>query len=835
VTVLRDYAAGINQPQLDSATGSASGRESTPRYDELIAPDGSLRPGWTGIAETAVQVTDDDLRRMRDDIERALADDGVTYRPATGDDEVEPWRLDPMPLVLAADEWAPLETGLAQRTELLNAILADLYGSQTLLERGVVPPAVVFGHAGFLRAAARASAHDERPLLFSAADLGRNGDGDWVVAADRAQAPSGIGYAMENRRVISRVLPDLYRRASLHRMAPFFQALRSTLIEAAPEDRPNPRVVVLSPGSHSETAYDQAFVASSLGFPLVEGSDLTVRDGAVWMRVYGRLERVDVIVRRVDAPWSDSLELRKDSRLGVPGLSEAVRRGSVRVVNGLGSGVLENPGLLPYLSQACEVLLDEPLRLPSVQTWWCGDPASREIVLDRLDELTIRVIDDPGQVLSPAGESTAGLAERIGAAPYRYVGQEPLTLSQAPTLVASGVVVPQPLTLRTFTVRHGSGYRPMLGGLASVYRDGLPSASKDVWVIKDDPDVPDQRLGDLTPASPLRAPEALVPRALEDLFWLGRYAERAEDLLRLVGAAHASAQDFRTRPHSAGGEGLAVLMATIGRLTGFGGTEVADHDEVFRQVLLDGRRAGTIAQSLVSLRLAAQGVRDQLSADTWHALGDIERAQARLRSYRYSHQVAESSVRMLTGVLALQGVTANMMRDPGWHMIEAGRHIERCLQLAYLLRSTTVPVRPLDVELEVQTAVLAVAESVVTHRRRYRGYVRLRGVLDLLLLDTANPRSMMFALERLREHLSAMPESTGSTRPERLLDDLCDEVAAVDVAALTADEGQRRVQLEQFLDIFVDRMSRFAEAVGEVHFAAAPVARVFGLATVQED
>ncbi len=828
MTALRAYAARVNQPTL--TPDGPSGTVLAGTYDEVIAPDGTLRPGWAGIAENAVQLTDEELRRVRGDVERFLADDGVTYTPARDGSDAEPWRLDPFPLILSAEEWSPLETGLAQRVELLNALLVDLYGPQTLLSRGIVPPAVVFGHSGFLRVAARASARTDRPLLFAATDLGRNADGDWVVAADRAQAPSGVGYAMENRRVISRVLPDLYRRAGLHRMAPFFQALRSTLIEAAPEDRPNPRVVVLSPGSHSETAYDQAFVASSLGFPLVEGSDLTMRDGAVWMRVFGRLERVDVILRRVDAAWSDALELRKDSQLGVAGLSEAVRRGTVRVVNGLGAGVLENPALLPYLSQACEVLLDEPLRLPSVQTWWAGDPVGREVVLDRIDELVVRTIDG-ADVVSAAGEQTPGLRERVLASPHRFVAQEPLALSQAPAVGADGLA-PHPVTLRAFTLRHGSGYRPMVGGLASVYADGRPAASKDVWVIKDVPDALDQGVAELLPMTHAREPEALVPRVVEDLFWFGRYSERAEDLLRLILTAHAGAQDFRSRPHSVGGAALAVLMDAIASLAGR--VDSDDHDEVFRAVLLEPRRRGGVAQSLASLRRSAQSVRDQLSSDTWHALGDVDRAVGQLRAYRYSHQIAESSGRMLTGVLALQGVTANMMRDPGWHMLEAGRLVERSLQLAQLLRATAVVRRGIDVDREVHTAVLTISESVVTHRRRYRGYVRLRGVLDLLLLDPDNPRSVAFALARLGEHLAAMPGSTGSSRPERLLADLRDELAAVDVAELAVAEGERRVHLEQFLDIFVDRMSRFATAVGEVHFAAPPVPRVFGFATVQE-
>ncbi|MCD9198473.1 circularly permuted type 2 ATP-grasp protein [Aeromicrobium wangtongii] len=818
MTALRDYSSAVTQPTLTGAPA---------RHDEVVAPDGTLRPAWRLLAERAVQLTGPDLQRIGGDIERFLANDGVTYTPP--EQEPGPWRLDAFPLVIEAAEWAPLEVGLAQRTELLNAILVDLYGPQRLLSSGVLPPAVVFSHRGFLRVAARASTRDRHPLLLAAADLGRNAAGDWQVLADRAQAPSGIGFAMENRRVISRVLPELYRQAGLHRMAPFFQALRATLIDSAPGHASNPRVVVLSPGTHSETAYDQAFIASSLGFPLVEGSDLVMRQGAVWMRVFDRLERVDVILRRVDADWSDALELRKGSQLGVSGLSEAVRRGTVRVVNGLGAGVLENPGMLPYMSAMCELLLDEPLRLPSVQTYWTGDPRSMAYVLDHLDGLMIRSIDGSVDV---DDLPSARRAELIRAEPHRFVGQELLPLSQSPTLGDRGLQ-PSALTLRTFTLRYGSTYRPLVGGLATV-QDGSPRpSSKDVWVLKDRPDDPDQGLVDVLPLTNVRAPAAMVPRVLEDMFWFGRYAERAEDMLRLVLTAHASAEDFRSRPHSAGGASLAVLMSTIDRLSPsrHGADEL---DENFRSLLLDVHRPGSVAQSISALRDAAQSVRDQLSPDAWQAFSWTERASATLSAYRYSHQVSESAGQMLTGILSLQGVTANMMRDPAWRMICTGRAVERGLQLCHLLGATTTVRRGIDVDRDVNNAVLVAAESAVTHRRRYRGYVRVSGVLDLLLADVDNPRSLAAGIAELRQHLSAMPGSTGSTRPERLLDDLAEELDRADLALLTAVEGERRPHLDRFLTGYLGQLTRFADAVGALHFAPGPVPRSFGFATVSE-
>lgn len=823
MTVLRDYAAGLTQPTLSAANG---GSGAAPRFDEVVGPDGSLRAPWKRLAEIATQITADDMRRVAEEIERFLEDDGVTYsRPG---ERPSRWRLDPVPLVLDAASWQVLEVGLAQRAELLNAILADLYGAQDLLSSGVVPPAVVLGHRDFTRVMARSSSNDPRPLVLSATDLGRDQDGTWRVLGDRTQAPSGLGYALENRRVLSRVMPELYREADLHRMAPYLWALRSALLQSAGGDLPDPRVVVMSPGLHSETYYDQAAIATNLGFPLVQGSDLTVRDGWVLMKTPQRLERVDVILRRVDAAWSDPLELRGDSQLGVAGLAEAVRRGRVRVVNGLGAGVLENPGLLPFLPAACEHLLGEPLRLASVPTWWCGDPDGLEHVLGHLDELVVRSIDGSDSTL--VGASPERIRLTVLARPHAFVGQRPFALSQSPTW-RGRTARPAEMTLRTFTLRYGSAYRPLLGGLVNV-RDGDKSlGSKDVWVLKGDTAQPDQGLTDVMPMTAVRSLPATVPRVLDDMFWFGRYAERTEDMLRLVLATHVLVADYRSRPRTSGGLSLDVLMSAIHRLTG---QVHEDADEDLRSVLLDESRTGSAAHSLAGLRDALTGVRDQLSLDVWRALGTVERASTVLQRSPHSHQIDESAGRMLTGVLALQGVTASMIRDAGWHMGGVGRCLERGLQVCHLLRLTTER-RGLDVDREVLAAVLTAAESSVTHRRRYRDYVRPVGVLDLLLMDEENPRSLLFSLFRMREHLAAQPASTGSTRPERLLADLISEVEATDLSALVAIGGVARPHLVVFLDAITGQLERVGDAIREVHFATGPRPRAFGvLPTVVE-
>jgi uncharacterized circularly permuted ATP-grasp superfamily protein/uncharacterized alpha-E superfamily protein len=818
--MLRDYAASLASPTLPLPGLGGS------RFDEVVDADGSLRPSWRSMAAAAYDLTGDELRRIEDEIASLLSDDGVTYEhPDAGS---VPWGLDPVPLVLDAATWSRLDVGLAQRAELLSALLADLYDEQRVLAEGILPAAVVFGHSGFLRPLRRLGAGNTHPLLLSGADLGRNAEGEWRVLADRVQAPSGLGFAMENRRVISRVLPDLYQDAGLHRMEPYFAALRAAVTQAAPAGVTDPRVVVLSPGTHSETAYDQAFLAGTLGFPLVQGGDLVFRDGAVWMKPSGYprrspVERVDVILRRVDAEWCDPLELRAGSQLGLPGLVEAVRRGTVSVVNGLGAGVLENPALMPFLPALSERLLGEQLRLPSVPTWWCGQPEGLERVLQGLggDQLSVRMID--GRSAALAGLPAAELRRRILTEPHRYVARELLPLSQAPAWSDRTGTVSRQVTVRTFTIYDGSVYRPLIGGLATLAdAGGLAPVTKDVWVLKGSPDDPDQGIAELAPPALAGSIPAVAPRALADMYWAGRYAERAEDLLRLVLTGQAYAERFDTASTSSGGHALAALHRATTLLCGRRHARSADE---LRSLLLDADREGSAAQSFEALREALEGVRDQLSNDTWRVFGAVDRSAAVLRRSRHPQGIADAAGRMLTGVLSLQGVTANMIQDAGWRMIELGRYLERALQVCLLLRATAAPVRGGDAERAVLEATLMAAESSVTHRRRHRGDARMAGALELLVTDAANPRSMAFALARVGDHLRALPSSTGSTRPERLIDDLAATVTAVDLTALAAPTNDVPSALAVYLDETAEQLQRLSDAILSVHVESGPPAQ----------
>jgi uncharacterized circularly permuted ATP-grasp superfamily protein/uncharacterized alpha-E superfamily protein len=857
MTVLGRYLAAASQPDIFEATNdSGSAIRLGSSYDEFAAPDGTVRSGWLPLVEGLDEFAETDLVHAQTEVARLLADDGVTYTPSPtaavsiADDpapglpgpgpgllaEPRRWELDPVPLVLEDREWSRLEAGLVQRAELLDAILADLYGAQHLLADGHVPAAAVLDHEEFLRPLVDPGAAAAQRLFLAGVDLGRDGAGAWKVISDRTQAPSGAGFAMQNRRVVSRVLPEIYHAAHLHRLTPFFHAMRAALLDAAPKQVEDPRVVVLSPGTHSGTAFDQAFVASLLGFPLLEGSDLTVRDGRVWMRVLGKLEQVDVILRRVDSSWTDPLELRPRSRLGVTGLVECVRQGTVSVVNNLGSGALENPALLPLLPSLCERLLGEPLRLPSVDTWWCGEPAARDHVLSRLDDLVVRPISRGagrsvvGAALTAAQRET--LTARIRAAPHRFVGQELLQLSSAPTSDQDRLVA-RTVVLRAFAVRHGSSWTAMLGGLGKVNDETVTTRgplvttpdgvlAKDVWVVAaapftEPPTAPRVRADGVPTAHPVATSAAMVPRVLSDLYWFGRYAERAEDLLRLVLATRTVA--IETDLDTGSGEALSVLLAAVTHVStaypGFLADQTAIWPEL-RAMVLDRHRLGTAAQALGALSMAAQGVRDQLSEDVWMVLAEVERALAALAANPYDQglQLTDASERVLAGLLALAGIVSeNMVRDPGWYLLDVGRGLERALQVVALLRVTICTDRDANTDRLVQEAVLTAAESIVTFRRRYRGRAGVDAVVELLVTDPYNPRSVAYQLRRIRHDLHAMPNTSPTARPLRLADGLAETVRTVDHVALTTASNGRRRELETFLTDLKGQLRRLSEAV----------------------
>jgi uncharacterized circularly permuted ATP-grasp superfamily protein/uncharacterized alpha-E superfamily protein len=793
--LLAGYRAARAQETLfDLRHGPAIG------YDEFVDHDGNVRPAWTEVADAIAERGRNGLNRLRSVVRGAIDNDGITYTDVERDGdgqglEPRPWNLDTLPIVLSAADWEVLEAGLVQRSRLLDAVLADLYGPRSLLTGGILPPELLFAHPGYVRVANGIEVPGHHQLFMHACDVSRRPDGTFVVNADWTQAPSGAGYALADRRVVAHSIPDLYERIAPRATTPFAAALRLALIDAAPDIAQDPVVVVLSPGSYSETAFDQAYLATLLGFPLVESADLVVRDGKLWMRSLGTLKRVDVVLRRVDADYTDPLDLRADSRLGVAGLVEAQHRGTVTVVNSLGSGILENPGLLRFLPQLAEHLLSEAPLLHTAPVYWGGITSERSHLLANLSSLLVKSTVSQKSFVGPtlSSRQLAQLAAGIEKAPWQWLGQELPQFSSAPTDHA-GVLSSAGVGMRLFTVAQRGGYAPMLGGVGYVLAPG-PSAyilktiaAKDVWVR------PTERVRAETVSLPSPEPPAKTaagtwgvssPRVLSDLFWIGRYGERAESTARLLMVARDRFHVYRHIQNTEESECVPVLMAALGRITGTDTAADGDAAEMIAvapstlwSMTVDPNRPGSLVQSVEGLALAARGVRDQMSNDTWMVLATVERALA-LQSEppdsltEADPLLASAQGQTLAGMLTLSGVAGeSMVRDVGWTMMDIGKRIERSLWLTSLLQATLTVVRSAVAEQTIIESTLVACESSVIYRRRTVGKVSVTAVAELMLFDAKNPRSLLYQVERLRANLKDLPGASGSSRPERLVEEI---------------------------------------------------------------
>lgn len=862
--------------------------------DEVVGDDAALRGHWHHVGSALTALGTDELLRRQRDVHRLLEADGATYR-ILSNERAQAWKLDALPLLLSSEEWGTIEDGVIQRAVLLDLVLRDLYGEQKLLQRAVIPPEVVFRHSGFMPPCHGIALPNDSHLFTYAVDLGRDDDGTFRAVGDYSQAPSGSGYALENRVVLSRVFPSLYRDAQVHRVAPFFRALRAGLESLGEHRSDRPRIVVLTPGTRSETAFEHAFVASYLGYSLVEGDDLVVRHGSVFLRSLGGLEPVDVILRRVDGDFCDPLELRPDSRLGTPGLLEACRQGSVAVVNPIGSAAIENPALNAFLPAAAQALLGQDLILPAVTAWWCGEPDGRNAVVSDLANVVVQRIDGAdGPYVGPSltRAQRDELTRRIDADPRAWTGHEMLPLSTTPTLDPSGVLQPRRTLLRTYAVAGDDSYKVMAGGLTRVAPDEATriissqdgALAKDTWVLSSEPEPPSMLW--LRNEPPFEAPDpfgGLSGRAAENLFWVGRYAERAESVVRLLRAVHDRRSD-QTPSDVAYSQAVDVLMQSLyaatysfpmlppppapyegsgldGRQTNGSGIDPdgnpIDHDdptsvdderaapsgdgeavgggatvsELF-SLACDAGRPGSLAFAVSRLLVSAEAVRDQLSIDTWQVTSALERQLDVLSTApRERQDVVQGTLGdVMQSLLALHGLAGeSMIRDPGWYFLEAGRRIERALNLVQLLSATLSSERDAATDSLVLESVLVAAESIITYRRRYRSRAGVATILDLLISDAGNPRSLLYQIDRLDEALAGLPTPTspGSLSPaQRLVLQLSTAVKLVDTEELArADAAGWRPALVDFFDLARSRLEQIGRTVSESSFAQLPPQR----------
>ncbi|MGG9972743.1 circularly permuted type 2 ATP-grasp protein [Ferruginibacter sp. SUN002] len=760
-------------------------------YDELLGDDGTLRPHWQTFFNSFSQLGPAQIQDRAQDILRFLKENGVTYN-VYGDSSGlnRPWNLDVIPFLISQQEWQKIESGLVQRATLFDLILKDLYGERLLIKEGLLPLELIYNHSGFLRQCDGVKLPGKHSLILYSADIARSPEGKIWVLNDRTQAPSGSGYALENRTAITRILPELFSGLKVRHLSPYFIQLRDSLHAIAPAKALNPRIVILTPGPSNETYFEHSYLSSYLGYTLVQGEDLMVKDNYVWLKTIGGLEKVDVIIRRVDDIYCDPLELKEDSRLGVSGLLQAVRSGNVSIANPLGSSVLENPGLMGFLPRLARHFFGEDLILPTIASWWCGQPMELKYVLDNIESLVVKKIYRESRISTSVNTSNLSKNEieklklDIQAQPHLYVGQEKIAFSSTPSLI-SGKIEPRNVLFRSFLVATDDTYTCMTGGLGRtsaepgnfVISNQLGGISKDTWIISPEPGYTLSSNKDVLKTKAPSFSGVLPSHTAENLFWVGRYAERVlgnarfqRTIMQLVAEGNRLQFDNDIKTEQ-------LLLKTLTEYTctypGFTGADAAEKFKnpwpELTDLLFNTHRQGSLSNNFSLFTKAVNTVRDHWSTDTWRVLKGMEDEwEAASKSQLTNFRMISALDNLITSMVAFIGLNReSISREQGWNLLDTGRKVEQSLLLISVLQSTLTEINGEEVEYNLQEAVLKSHETLMNYRYKYKVHIQLPLMLELMLLDTTNPRSLIYQIERLKAYLSSLPKTQKSATLEK--------------------------------------------------------------------
>nr|WP_211231688.1 circularly permuted type 2 ATP-grasp protein [Ottowia thiooxydans] len=827
VSLAAEWAEAASPGHLDELRDSASG---------------NLSPYWTSFFKHVGLEGMGELNRRAQSLARQIRDNGVTYNVYSDANGTQrPWSLDLLPMIVSPESWATIEAGVLQRTRLLNDMLADIYGPQRLLQKGLLPAALVQGHPGYLRAMKGIRPPGDTWLHVAAFDLGRGPDGQWRVISQRTQAPSGLGYLLENRISISRQFPKAFGGLNVQRLAASYQGLLTGIRAMAPNGE-NARIALLTPGPYNETYFEHAYLARYLGLSLVEGNDLTVRENRLFLKTLTGLEPVDALIKRLDDEWLDPLELRHDSALGIPGLLQVVRAGNVLLANAPGSALLESNALLGFMPAISRELLGEELRLPALSTWWCGEQAALQRVLPQLRHGVIKSTYPGSPVTTLMGRSLSSdaldkITGRMAQYPENFTVQSFLPLSETPTWTGDHIA-PRAAMLRVYALADGpQSWRVLPGGLVRLAQRGQLMASMqhggssaDCWVMTH---------GEVDRTSLLQnAPTTLAlaqtrrpvtSRAAENLFWLGRYTERAENSVRLAQVILRNLHDEEptARPLQAWmtkqAQAQALVSNHVPGMLGFAAQRVFERSLIAS--LADTEGAFSVGFNLRSLRLSAANVRERLSQEQRHLIEQAEvdflehggplSADTEANAQDALNALEEAS-EALAGITGTQ--TDRMVRDNGWRLLSIGRLIERLATLAQAMREafeTGSVLDPAGFE-----ALVAQFDSTITFHSHYQQRRDVVALLDLLLVNRDNPRSLAWVLDTLRSRLRKL-EQANPDFAQRLCADLPDP-ATWDLAHLsTPDTEGEHTDLLAVLESCETSAFSLSDALSQEHFSHA--------------
>lgn len=831
---------------MESLRGLSSSPASA--YDELVTGQKSIRYHWQGIL-SVIRALPGGLGERVESARRQLEESGATVNLL--DDRGAPrWTFDPLPFVVTPDEWSEIESGVIQRAQLLDAVLADVYGPQTLLKDHLLPPMLVQANRHFQRPCRVTDGKaPTRYLAHYAVDLVRVSNGRWHVLADHTEVPSGIGYAIEMRRVLARSLPEAFRSIPVRHLRPFVDHWHDSLLAMAPAGMTQPTMAVLTPGSLSATYFEHVYLSRMLGVPLVEGGDLVARDGAVSIKTLAGLRPVHMLLRRLDSSFADPLELRADSALGVTGLVETTRSGAISLANALGSGVVETPAMMPFLERLSEKLLGQPLRLPSLDVWWLGEPAALTFVLANLDLMIVRPCLEADREPIVVGMLEAAerkaLEARIRAQPGHFVAQYAVTPSLSPKWDGKNLA-PAAMVMRVFVSAEGDSYRVLPGGLArepmgdtclrSLGR--LNGTLKDVWVLAEDAaDVQLPSTRRFHQLSVERGGADLQSRVADNLYWLGRYIERLDNDARLLRTTATKVATGAVSPRDA------LELRLLGRLlsqanlmdqaTALSAPEHAAFQQGLAAVGADNRGLMTVLDAIQRL---TSSMRERFSVDMITAAGPVMAdVRQRLSSARGQLDPLLAALDEIVQFVAILSGLAqeNMTRGTGWRFLDLGRRLERA---QFVATGALGPFAqsPIDWEASMWVA-LELCDSTITYRTRYLGQLQPAPVLDLVILDDSNPRSLAFQLRAIEGHLDYLARVSGVRVPA--LPPALDHDLAAAVKQFAGDEqvwrheGLALAMLRDLADETDRRLDGLSEAITRAYFSHVPAAQAVGSST----
>ncbi len=812
--------------------------------DECVTLDEGVKEKWKRLLMNIENLGATEFKSRHQELLKLLKENGVTYNVYGDSDGLNrPWLLDPVPLIISAAEWRGVERGMKQRAYVLNKILEDLYGDRVLLKKGIIPPELIYSHPGFLRACDKIKLPGDYQLPLYSADISRGPDGKVWVIKDRSQAPSGMGYALENRSALSRVIPEIFQQHQVARLGGFFNSLMQTLIQLAPQGNEHPRIVLLSPGPRNETYFEHAFLASYLGITLVQGEDLIMRDSFVWIKTVEGLEKVDVILRRVDDTFCDPLELREDSQLGIPGLLQAVRKGNVSVANPLGSSILENIGLMAFLHGAFKYFLNEDPIIPMIATWWCGQKKELDHVINYIDKLVIKTNERMsgfktvmGSQLSKAEKEE--LIRKIKFEPFRYVGQEEVHFSTAPVFTKEKLE-PRYTVLRTYLVGAEGGYEMMRGGLARCSpekgsflvsnQDG--GISKDTWVESTEKN---SAPGIIHQAPDMKRKAVLPSRTAENLFWVGRYTQRVvrtSRFLRIV-LRHLTQKGYLHNSNDS--ESLLVLLQTTTHLTDAYPGFAEDAEEVLKNPLLEMHqlicnpdRAGSILFTLNNLLKSMYAARDRWTIDSWRIIDEIENVKRRIASVEPEgiRHVLTLLDLLTGGLLSFSEMTRqSMYRSDGRIMYRMGQLIEEIQLELVQYRSILSYQNDESTEFQLLESLLLSNQNLITYRSVYRTYLDVAPTVDLLFLNSQNPTSLLSQLEGLLKYARSLAQKDGGTDDNeisRLVFECYSSVRLMNVNGLIETDGDtnHRKAFDEFCGTLQKKMAHLYTKLSATYFS----------------